>query len=141
MKKAQTITIKTDEENPMPIEIIAETIKAVSDNMSKALNSGLTLKGICVLVNASLPSNNKIGLKDIELILTTASKLDVFTDGNAPVFRAKNGTPVFIGTIDDMIKSMVTKALAENKTIEKAAAAIGVNQRTMYRYKKEFNIS
>lgn len=141
-KNLKTITIVTDEENPIPVELIGESIKSISDTMSKVLNSGLTLKAICILINANLPSNNKIGLRDIELILTNASKLDVYIDKDVVIMREKQNKPteVHTGTIDEMIKAMMILALSKHRTIEQAAKSLGINTRTFYRYKKDFNI-
>jgi transcriptional regulator with PAS, ATPase and Fis domain len=145
LKNVKTVTIKTDEENPIPIELIAENIKLVGENMSKVLKSGLTLKAICILINANLPSNNKIGLKDIELILSTTSKLDVYIDKDVVLMKEKQNKPVqdvevHTGTIDEMIKAMMIQALSKYKTHEEAANVLGINTRTFYRYKKDFGI-
>lgn len=141
-KSLKTVSITTDEENPMPIELVAESIKSVSDNIGKALKSGLTTRAICILINANLPSTNRIGTKDIELILTTASKLDVYIDKDVTIIKEKK--PVIenvpTGTIDEMIKAMMIQALAKYRTHEQAAKSIGLNTRTFYRYKKDFGI-
>ncbi len=142
LKNVKTVIIKTDEENPIPIELIAESIKMVGENMGKVLKSGLTLKAICILINANLPSNNKMGLKDIELILTTTSKLDVYIDKDVVLMKEKKDTSLqtHTGTVDDMIKAMMIQSLSKHRTIEIAAKSLGLNVRTFYRYRKDFNI-
>ncbi len=145
LKNVKTVNIKTDEENPIPIELIAESIKLVGENMDKILKSGLTLKAICILINANLPSNNKIGLKDIELILTTTSKLDVYIDKDVVLIKEKQKQStgvieVHSGTIDEMIKAMMIQALSKYRTHQEAAKSLGMNTRTFYRYKKDFGI-
>lgn len=75
LKNAKIITIKTDEENPMPVELIAENIKKVADSFSKALNSGLTKQAICLLIQNAMPASQRISVTDINNVLVWASNL------------------------------------------------------------------
>jgi hypothetical protein len=74
MKKStstQTITVKTNEENPEPLEIIAQSVIEVADAMKKISNSRLKQRAIILLIKdlTNLP------MKDIESVLNTATKL------------------------------------------------------------------
>jgi hypothetical protein len=75
----QKITIKTDETNPQPVEIIADAIIKVSEAMVQINRSQLRRRAILLLIKDQFPSTYKIGLKDIDLVLDYAEKLkDVY---------------------------------------------------------------
>lgn len=69
LKTIKTIRVKTDAEKPIEIEILAESIKAVSDHFNKAINSGLRKRAIAILIHDIIPSKNKVGIVDILTIL------------------------------------------------------------------------
>jgi hypothetical protein len=73
--KQQIIKIKTDEENPEPIELIAKAVIAMSDNFQKALNSGLTERAIVVLIHDAIPGRESVSIQDIKTVLKYASEL------------------------------------------------------------------
>lgn len=75
MKNRRTITVKTDEENPMPIELIAESIAQVSDAFKKIKESSLTERAIVLLLNDMIPSRYGVGIKEIEAVLKYAPLL------------------------------------------------------------------
>jgi len=67
----QTVTIKTDEENPEPIELIAQAIIDLSDAFKKIESSRLTKRAIILLIK----DRCYVNMKDIEIILDIAPKL------------------------------------------------------------------
>lgn len=75
LKTIKTIKVQTDEIKPMDISILAESVKKVADNMDKVLNSGLTLRAICILINDMMPTKEKVGIPDIRNVLIYASNL------------------------------------------------------------------
>jgi hypothetical protein len=83
-KKSQTITIKTDEENPEPMEIIAKSIIEISNAFEKMNNSRLKRRVILLL----LRDMTNISISDIDVILNAAIKLkDHFLKDVAPAKR------------------------------------------------------
>ena len=70
----QTVTVKTDEENPEPVELIADSIIKISDAFDKIKNSRLNERAVILLIKDSI-SGNAIGLKDIENVLHAAASL------------------------------------------------------------------
>ncbi len=75
LKNVATVRVKTDLEKPMDIDILAESIKAVADNIDKALNSGLTYRAICLLIQDQMSTKEKIPLTDINKVLMYACNL------------------------------------------------------------------
>jgi hypothetical protein len=72
----QTITVKTDEQNPEPLELIAQSIIEVAEAFQKINNSRLKRRAILVL----LKDITGLGMREIELILDTAPELkDYYT--------------------------------------------------------------
>lgn len=74
-KKITSVTINTDEENGIPLEIMAKAITQVSDAAQKILNSRLTKRAIFVLIKDSIPGNT-VGLREIEIVLEHAANLE-----------------------------------------------------------------
>lgn len=68
---SKTITVKTSEENPEPVELIAKAIIEVSDAFEKINQSRLTNKAIVLLLQdlCGLPQ------RDIKLVLHNAPLL------------------------------------------------------------------
>jgi len=74
-KTIKTIRVKTDEVKPVDIEILAESVKKVADNMCKVLESGLTLRAISILIHDIMPAKEKVPAGDIRNVLIWASNL------------------------------------------------------------------
>lgn len=72
-QKNQTVTIKTDEQNPEPIELIAKAIIGVSDAFDKINKSQLRRRVVLLLLQDAIPG--KIRLADIESVLEWAPRL------------------------------------------------------------------
>lgn len=68
------ITIKTKEENPEPIELIADSIIQISEAFRKISNSRLQKRTIVLLLHDAI-GPTKIGKKEIELVLEHAPML------------------------------------------------------------------
>lgn len=68
---SQTITVKTNEDNPQPFEVIAESIIEVANAFEKINNSRLKQRAIIVL----LKDMTGLAMKDIEMVLTASAKL------------------------------------------------------------------
>lgn len=68
----QTITIKSNEENPEPIELIAQSIIEISEAFKKIENSRLSKRAIILLIKDRC---NGIGMTEIETILDVVPKL------------------------------------------------------------------
>lgn len=78
MAKTTTTTapiIKQDKENEVPIEVLAKSIVEVSEAARKLLNSRLSKRAVIVLIKDSMMGPG-LPLKEIELVLDCASKLD-----------------------------------------------------------------
>jgi hypothetical protein len=73
--KTQTITVKTNEENPEPLEVLAKAIIEVSEAAQKFQNSRLKSRAILVLIK----DMTSLSMRDIETVLNAAAKLkDVY---------------------------------------------------------------
>ena len=68
----QTVTIKTNKENPEPAEIIAQAIIDVATAFEKMNKSRLTQRAIIVLVKDRI---KHVSLPDIEAVLDAVPKL------------------------------------------------------------------
>ncbi len=71
MPNEQTITVKTDEQNPEPLELIAKAIIDVSDAFDKINKSQLQRRTVVLLLH----DLTKIPKGQIEKILDNAPKL------------------------------------------------------------------
>lgn len=69
--KKQTVTIKTNEENPEPMEIIAQSIIQVSDAFVKIQKSRLSQRAIMLLIK----DTTGLAMRDIEIVLNAVPKL------------------------------------------------------------------
>lgn len=73
MKKIKVIN--KDDTKPMPVEVLAESIKAISDGVRKLMNGPLNDKAIFILIQNAAPSvggrygAQKIGLTEIRAVL------------------------------------------------------------------------
>lgn len=71
-KNKQTITIKSNEENPEPLELIAQSIIKVSEAFAKISTSRLKQRVIVLLIR---DMNASLKISDIEAVLNTVPKL------------------------------------------------------------------
>lgn len=71
----QTITVKVNEENPEPLEVIAESIIQVADAFCKVKNSRLSQRAILLLIKDIIPPKYKVGMTEIQEVLNAAAKL------------------------------------------------------------------
>lgn len=71
----QTITVKSSEENPEPIELIAQSIIDISDAWKKIENGRLAKRAIVLLIKDRCVG---IGITEIETILNVVPKLKDF---------------------------------------------------------------
>ncbi len=69
--KDQIITVKVNEQNPEPLELIAKSIIELSDAFQKINSSSLKRRTIVLL----LQDETKLPQKDINAILDAATKL------------------------------------------------------------------
>jgi hypothetical protein len=72
--KTQTITVKVNEENPEPLEVIAQSIVDISDAFKKINESRLSRKAVVLL----LQDLTRLSQRDINLVLDAAPKLKQF---------------------------------------------------------------
>lgn len=70
----QTISINTKDENPEPVELIADSIIKVSEAFDKINKLPLSRRAIVLLLQDAIGST-KISKKEIELVLDYAPKL------------------------------------------------------------------
>lgn len=70
--KAQTVRIKSNEENPEPIEIIAQSIIDVSAAFEKIAQSRLSKRAVVLLIR---DATRNISINDIEVILDVVPRL------------------------------------------------------------------
>lgn len=76
----KTITVKTKEENPEPVEIIADAIIKVSEAFEKMQKTKLTKRALLLLIHDNCAWNSgyprkKPTIKEIEAILDSVSSL------------------------------------------------------------------
>lgn len=69
----QTINIKTNEENPETVELIAESIIKISDAFEKIKNSRLTERAIHLLIKDAI--GGSIGITTIKTVLDASANL------------------------------------------------------------------
>jgi hypothetical protein len=77
VSKTQTITVKTNEENPEPMELIANSIIEISDAFKKLGNSRLKKRVIVLLLFDMLKSRG-VGINQIECVLDAAPMLEAY---------------------------------------------------------------
>ena len=77
----KTITVKTDEENPEPVEIIAEAIIEISKAMGRINNGRLSKRAIILLIHDNCEwigkhqGRHKPSQREIEAVLDSISSL------------------------------------------------------------------
>lgn len=87
--KRREVTVKQDPENPLPIEILAESIVKVSDGMKAVFDAGLTRRALVILIHDRL---NGITRESIGAVLDTIPELKdhyLTPDGRARVAAAR----------------------------------------------------
>jgi len=73
----KTVTIKTDEQDPEPVELIADSIIKISNAFDKLRTSRLKKRAILVLIRDQ--TNPPVSMRTIEAILDIAGSLkDIF---------------------------------------------------------------
>lgn len=70
-KKNPNVVIKQDEDNPISKEVLAESIKTISDGMNKLLASGLNRDAVEILVRHSSGVNRE----DVKRVLNALRDL------------------------------------------------------------------
>lgn len=60
-RSPKEIIVKQDEANPVPVEVLATSIKAISDGMKKLLSGPLNEKALVLLIQHACPSTRKYG--------------------------------------------------------------------------------
>lgn len=73
--------IQKDEAKPMPVEIIAESIKAISDGIRRLRGGPLNDKALMLLIQHAAPSigrysQNKIGITEIRAVIEGIESLE-----------------------------------------------------------------
>lgn len=76
----QTITVKTDEENPQPVEIIAQSIIDISNAFQKINESRLNRRALVLLIR----DQTNLGMNEINLVLNIVPKLKDIYLKNVP---------------------------------------------------------
>ena len=78
--KTTVRVVQKDDAKPMPVEIIAESIKAISEGIKKLRNSPLNDKALMLLIQHAAPYagryNQKIGLTEIRAVLEGIESLE-----------------------------------------------------------------
>lgn len=73
--KTPKVTVVKDKDNVIEIQLMEQSILDVANAARKLLNSKLSKRAILVLIKDSMRGTG-LPLKDIELVLDCASKLD-----------------------------------------------------------------
>lgn len=74
--------VQKDETKPMPVEIIAESIKAISDGIRRLRGGPLNDKAILLLIQHAAPNasrrynQNKVGLTEIRAVIEGIESLE-----------------------------------------------------------------
>ena len=71
----KTITVKSNEENPEPLELIAQSIIQIAEAYKKVNDSRLRKRAILLLIKDAIPAKYKVGINEIELVLDAAQSL------------------------------------------------------------------
>lgn len=79
-KTQKTITVTTDEKDPVPAEIMAEAIVSISDSMKSLDASRLSRRALLLLIHDNCKTvpgypPKKPGMKEIEVVLNSISSL------------------------------------------------------------------
>lgn len=74
--------VNKDETKPMPVEVLAESIKAISDGVRKLRSGPLNDKALLLLIQSAAPAvggkygSQKIGMTDIRVVLEGMESLE-----------------------------------------------------------------
>lgn len=73
--------MKQDEERPVPIEVLAESIKAISDGVKKLRAGPLNERALVLLIQHAAPNigkwgTNRIGMTEIKAVLEGMESLE-----------------------------------------------------------------
>ena len=71
----KTITVKTNEENPEPVELIAQSIIQIAEAAKRISESRLRKRAIVLLIKDAIPPKYKVGMTEIEQVLEAAESL------------------------------------------------------------------
>lgn len=74
IRRNSTVTVKKDEKDPQPTEIIAQAIIDVSAAAKKLLSSRLSMRAIVILIQHS--SVKSLSIADIQNVLNCAATLE-----------------------------------------------------------------
>lgn len=72
MPKKSTVRVVQDEENPVPAEILADALVAISDSMRRLHNTRLTRKAVVALIH----DHSKVNKGTIEVVLSNLERLE-----------------------------------------------------------------
>lgn len=76
----KTVSVKNDDEKPVPVEVLAESIKAISDGVKKLRSGPLNDKCLVLLIQHAAPSlsgyNNRVGACHIRAVLEGIESLE-----------------------------------------------------------------
>lgn len=70
------VEVIQDEENPMPVEILAEHIKAISEGVKKLMAGPLNEKAIVLLIQHAIPGTAGVRVTDIRAVLNALENLE-----------------------------------------------------------------
>ena len=74
--------VNKDETKPMPVEVLAESIKAISDGVRKLRNGPLNDRALLLLIQNAAPGvggrhgTNKLGMAEIRAVLEGMESLE-----------------------------------------------------------------
>lgn len=68
-KTIATVRVQTDMEKPVEIELLAESIKAVADNLQKVTDGPLTKRAVAILLHDVIPARHRVTVTDIITVL------------------------------------------------------------------------
>lgn len=79
MAKKQLFIVKNSETDPLPTEVIAQSIKAVADGVRKIRSSGLTDRGLFVLIQHAAPpfsNGRRLSLAEVSTVFDGIEALE-----------------------------------------------------------------
>lgn len=73
--------MKQDEEKPVPVEVLAESIKAISDGVKKLLAGPLNERALVLLIQHAAPAigkygSTKVGMTEIKAVIEGMGSLE-----------------------------------------------------------------
>jgi hypothetical protein len=79
---AKKVIVKQDEAKPVPVEVLAASIKAIAEGTRKLLDGPLNEKALLLLIQHAAPavggrySNSKVGITEIKAVLEGMASLE-----------------------------------------------------------------